>query len=103
MLQLCNNASKWLLIGIVATMLSLLAAPLSTPAQAAALGATITAGSTTSTDDNVPSGGTTLDVPTMLSNAGTAAVFSALRLTFLGTLKITLPATEAAWTCPPPQ
>ena len=69
---------------------------------AANLPSTITSGSYTSSDDTILSGGTTLDVGSMLSNAALgslpAATFTAIRTDFIGALTIALHSSETAWT-----
>lgn len=64
------------------------------------LPATITSGNTISTDETVPSGGTTLDVSTMLLDSSTSTVFRAVRPVFTGTLTITCPTTITAYNKP---
>ena len=64
------------------------------------LGSTIIAGSTNSIGDTVPSGGTTLGVATMLTNAVGAAVFHAVDLQFGGTLTIACPTAASSYTKP---
>ena len=70
---------------------------------AANLPSTITSGSYSSSDDTILSGGTTLDVGSMLSNAALgslpAATFTAIRTDFIGSLTIALPTWgSSAWT-----
>ena len=65
------------------------------------LASSITAGTTNSIGDTVPSTGTTLNVTTMLANAvGAAAVFHAVGLQFGGTLTIACPTTVSSYTKP---
>ena len=88
-------------IMLLTALLVLVWCPPST-AHSAALPTTITSHTTTSTDGSLPSGGTTLNVQAMLDDAAannrSEAVFNATRLTFGGTLTISLPNTAAAWT-----
>ena len=88
------------LLFVAMTAVVLLVCPVQ--GSSAALPGTITSHTTTSIDESLPSGGTILNVQAMLDNAAannrSEAVFNATRLTFGGTLTISLPNTAAAWT-----
>ena len=73
-------------------------------AHSASLPTTITAGSTTSVGDTVASGGTSLAVSSMLTNAAGSgsgmAEFHAEGLQFAGTLTINCPTTATSYALP---
>ena len=95
---------RWNVIRAVGFILvvMMLVVMVSNNTHAANLPSTITSGSYTSSDDTILSGGTTLDVGSMLSNAALgslpAATFTAIRTDFIGALTIALHSSETAWT-----